>query len=130
MSSKTVMVVDDNASIRAIVSNHLQSDGYATQEAASAAEALQKVAAGGIDMILLDVMMPETDGLEVLRRLKQDPATVTIPVVIISAYGQRENIIRAAREGAVDFIVKPFTRDVILEKVKKYLAPEAPAPSG
>ena len=114
-----ILVVDDNAYIRAILANHIQSDGFATEEAADGVAAMEKAA--GCDLILLDVMMPGMSGLEVLQKLKASPTTSAIPVVMISAYGQRENIIRAARAGAADFIVKPFTRDLVLEKIRKNL---------
>jgi CheY-like chemotaxis protein len=123
-TARTILVIDDNSYIRAIIANHLQGGGYATVEAADGDEALACARAGGVDLIYLDVMMPKVDGFEVLRELKKDPATVGIPVVIVTAYGQRENVIRATREGAVDFVVKPFTRETILEKARKFLPAE------
>lgn len=118
---RTVLVIDDNNSIRAIIANHLQAGGYAVAEAADGDVGLARAKEGGIDLIFLDVMMPKMDGLQVLHALKGDPLTVAIPVVIVSAFGMRENVIRATREGAVDFIVKPFTRDTVMEKVRKFI---------
>ena len=97
-ATRTILIIDDNSYIRAILSNHLKTEGYETIEAADGISAMERVSEGGVDLILLDVMMPDLDGIEVLKRLKQAPATAKIPVVMVSAYGQRENIIRATRE--------------------------------
>ena len=118
---KKVMVVEDNATIRSILVNHLKHDGYAAVEAATAAAAMDLALGGGIDLILLDLMMPQTDGLELLEALKATRKTEAIPVVMISAFGQKENIVQAIKSGAADFVVKPFTRAEFLEKVRKIL---------
>lgn len=120
---KKVMVVDDNDTIRTILANHLKHDGYTAVEAASAPAAMDLALAGGIDLILLDLMMPQTDGMELLEALKNTRKTQAIPVVMISAFGQKENIVEAIKAGAADFVVKPFTRAEFLEKVRKMLSP-------
>ena len=121
MAAKKVLIVDDNSYIRTILAVHLKSGGFETDEADDGTVGLAKISEGGIDLVLLDVMMPGMSGLEVLDSLKSMPAASEVPVVMISAYGQRENIINAARCGAKDFIAKPFTRKLVLEKVNKHI---------
>ncbi|EHF02400.1 hypothetical protein HMPREF1008_00805 [Olsenella sp. oral taxon 809 str. F0356] len=101
----TVLVADDEDEIREVLRLYLQNAGYHVVEAADGGEALRQLREGPIDICLLDIMMPEADGYEVLRRLRAERPT---PVVLISAKGQDAEKVLGLDLGADDYLVKPF----------------------
>jgi len=110
-------MVDDDPSFRRVVEYQLQEDGYRVLTAPSAAAALQRFQADHIDVVLTDVKMPESDGLELLARLKL--LQPDLPVVVLTAHGTIGSAVDAMKLGAFDYLTKPFTREqlrVILEK--------------
>ena len=107
MSSR-VLIVEDEPDIRELVVHHLKREGYQVSVAASGEEALRQVRATPPDLVLLDLMMPEMDGLEVCRRLRQDPATAALPIVMLTAKGDEVDRVLGLEIGADDYIVKPF----------------------
>jgi len=113
-----VLVVDDNALNVELVADNLEQEGYCVDRAASGEEALQKVGTAAFDVVLLDVMMPGLTGYEVCERLKRDPKTRLLPVVMLTALDKREDKIRGIAAGADDFINKPFDRAELLIRVK------------
>ena len=104
--NEKVLVVDDEWEIRDVVSNFLMEKGYETILASNGEEAIELAEKETPHVILLDVKMPGIDGIETCRRLKEGEKTRYIPVIMITAFGDRE--IEAYLEGADDFIVKPF----------------------
>lgn len=116
-----VLVADDNASIRKILCLFLQNAGYETVEARNGREALDGAKNERADLLILDVMMPLIDGFTVCRQLKEDAATRHIPIIICSARNRKEDLIAAIRSGAEDYIVKPFLRETVLQKVERAL---------
>jgi two-component system response regulator VicR len=117
---KTVLVVEDNKSTRDIVVHNLAAAGFRTVEAADGEAAVQALGRQTVDVILLDVMMPKMDGFTVCRLLKQPGPTASIPIIIVTARNEREDVMKAVQSGADDYIVKPFTKDTLLEKVRKH----------
>ena len=115
---ETILVVDDDEANRNVLSRRLQKLGYGTIEACDGIEALEKLAepASGIDLVLLDVMMPRLDGFAVLERHRNDPAIRHIPVIMISALDDMGSIVRCIEAGAEDYLPKPF--DPILLKAR------------
>ena len=103
-----VLVVDDDAGNRDVLSRRLQREGYAVVPAAGGSEALALMAREPVDVVLLDVLMPDLDGLAVLERIKADPATHDVPVIMISALDELSAIARCIEAGAVDYLPKPF----------------------
>jgi len=103
-----VLVVDDNESNREMLSRRLSRQGYRVEVAASGREALDALRAQRVDLVLLDVMMPEMDGYEVLQRLKSDPELRDIPVLMISALDEIDSVVRCIQLGAEDYLSKPF----------------------
>jgi CheY-like chemotaxis protein len=116
----TVLIVDDTPDNLTLLSNLLK-DKYNTKVATSGITALQIVAAAKVDLILLDIMMPEMDGIETCRRLKADPASSAIPVVFLTAKSQQEDEALARSVGAVDFLRKPVNPDLLFTRVAMHL---------
>jgi sigma-B regulation protein RsbU (phosphoserine phosphatase) len=103
-----ILIVDDMEENRELLSRRLSPLGYSVQMADSGQRALESVAASPTDVILLDILMPGLDGFEVLRRLKADPATQHIPVIMLSALDDEQGIARCIEMGAEDYLAKPF----------------------
>lgn len=117
-----VLVADDDQNLRRILCLFLKNAQYETVEASNGREALQMARSQRPDAIVLDIMMPLIDGFSVCRQLKEDPETKRIPVVICTAKNRKEDLIAAIRAGAEDYIIKPFTKDIVLSKVQKALS--------
>lgn len=116
-----LLVVDDNESNRDIVSRFLRRAGYRVSCAADGAEALASIEKEKPDLVLLDVMMPIMNGIDVCRTLKDDPKTRLIPVVIMTALGQIEDRVRGIQAGADDFLTKPVNRGELLARIQTSL---------
>jgi len=117
-----VLVVDDDDDLRRLLVERLQRDGLRARGAADGGEALQLIAARPPALVLLDLMMPEMDGWEVLRRLRAEPATAELPVIVLSARDGADE--RAAGEElhVLDFVGKPFDLGSLLEEIERALA--------
>jgi two-component system response regulator PilR (NtrC family) len=118
MSSKGIIhVIDDEPVIHDVLAQLLTSEGYEVEISASGEEAMEKFPSQSFDVILLDLLMPGMDGIEVLRRIKKvDPLA---PVIIITAYGSVESAISAMKIGALDYVQKPFKHDDLLLAIEK-----------
>jgi adenylate cyclase len=103
-----ILVVDDSEDNRDMLARRLRRQGYEVQTAAGGHAALAALAAGPVDLVLLDVMMPDLDGYAVLERLKGDPARRDIPVLMISALDELDSVVRCIQLGAEDYLGKPF----------------------
>ena len=103
-----LLVVDDNETNRDVLSRRLQMQGYQTQTEPDGAAALAAISGRVFDLVLLDIMMPDMDGYEVLRRLKADEQTRDVPVIMISAIGDLDSVVRCIELGAEDYLPKPF----------------------
>jgi adenylate cyclase len=103
-----ILVVDDNASNRALLLRRLAREGHAAIEAASGLAALEALTTEEVDLVLLDLIMPDMNGLEVLGRLKTDPRLREIPVIMISGLQDTDSVIRCIEAGAEDYLPKPF----------------------
>ena len=116
-----VLIVDDITKNLQVVGTILRQAGDAVTPAISGAEALEGVREKVPDLILLDLMMPEMDGLEVCRRLKADPATQQIPVIFLTASNEMEHLMKGFEVGAVDYVTKPFNPPELLARVRTHL---------
>jgi len=116
----TILVVDDLPQNVRLLEAVLAPRGYTVVQATSGHEALQRVASEPIDLVLLDIVMPEMDGYEVCRTLRADPATRFLPIVMITASGEQEKVV-AIESGADDFIAKPFDHAELLARVGSLL---------
>lgn len=115
-----ILVVDDTHDSLKLLTIILAGEGYVVRQAVSGELALAAVAGKAPELILLDIRMPGIDGFEVLQRLKDDPASGRIPVIILSAIAETPDRVKGLKLGAVDFISKPFQRDELLAKVRTH----------
>ncbi len=121
-SAKTrVLVVDDITRNLQIVGTMLRNAGYEVMPTTSGAQALERVRVQLPDLILLDLMMPEMDGLEVCHRLKADPLTQQIPVIFLTASNEMEYLVKGFEAGAVDYVTKPFNPPELLARVRTHV---------
>ncbi len=115
-----ILVVDDAAFMRMRCTKLLQDNGYETLEAGNGVEALQKYKQYKPDGVLMDITMPDMDGIETLKKLVEiDPG---VKVSMVTAMGQQSLVIEALKSGAKDFVVKPFNADRVMAAVKKITA--------
>src|SRR3954464_13236943 len=125
----TILVVDDDAHIREVVQYTLERDGHAVVSAKNGVEALDRAADGAIDLVLLDILMPELDGLAVCRRLRAQRA---IPIIFLSSRGEEVDRILGLELGGDDYLTKPFSPRELATRVKAVLRRArgaAPSPS-
>ena len=111
-----ILTVDDSKTVRIIVKKAFKSYDCEILEAANGVEGLALAAKENPDLILLDVTMPVMDGIEMLTKIKSDPALKSIPIMMLTAEGGRDNVLKIAKIGVRDYIVKPFKEDVLIEK--------------
>lgn len=119
--AKTVLVVEDKASLTQMLQFLFLSKGLSVQIAFNGKEALEKAGSILPSLILMDIMMPEMDGLEVLEKLKEDPLTANIPVIMLTARKSREDMQKARDLGAVEYITKPFKAVEVVDKVLRHI---------
>lgn len=126
MPLATVLVVEDDAAIRRGVCDALRFNGYEVREAADGQAGLEAALADGVDLVLLDVLMPRRDGLSVLQELRK--ARPSLPVIFLTARGQEQDRVRGLRAGADDYVVKPFSAAELIARVEAVLrrSPERP----
>ncbi|MBI3028149.1 MAG: response regulator [Candidatus Rokubacteria bacterium] len=126
-----VLVVEDEPDIRDLVVLHLEREGFQVRTARNGAEALRHVKTAPPDLVVLDLMLPELGGLEVCRRLRRDPSTASLPVIMLTAKGDEADRLVGLELGADDYITKPFSPKELVARVKAVLRrarpPEGPA---
>ncbi len=120
--AKKILVVDDEVYILHILDFSLGAEGYEVITAADGEEAMRKARSEKPDLIVLDIMMPKVDGFEACRRLKADPETSPIPVILLTAKGREVDRQMGMEVGADDYIVKPFSPTRLIEKIGSYLS--------
>ena len=112
------LIVDDFSTMRRIVRNLLKEIGHAdADEAEDGAIALNKLKNGGFQFVVTDINMPNMNGVELLEAIKSDDKLKSLPVLMVTAEARKEDIIRAAQGGAAGYIVKPFTKATLEEKL-------------
>jgi two-component system, cell cycle response regulator len=119
--SPQILVVDDDPDTVAILSRHLQREGFVPLAANSGAECLKMVQENEVDVILLDLMMPEMDGFQVCKALKNNPETAEIPVIMITARDDMDARAEGMRLGVSDFLAKPVFRRQLANRVRAQL---------
>jgi len=121
MAKEKILVADDEKDILELLKFKLSREGYQVTCAASGEEALSRVRLEPPDLIVLDLMLPGIDGIEVTRELKNDPDTKNIPIVMLTAKGEEADIVTGLELGADDYITKPFSPRILIARVKAVL---------
>jgi two-component system alkaline phosphatase synthesis response regulator PhoP len=121
MAKEKIHVVDDEADILELVGYNLARDGYQVKSALTGEKALAEVADNLPDLILLDLMLPGVDGLDVCRTLKSNSKTSRIPIIMLTAKGEDADVVTGLELGADDYITKPFSPRVLLARVRAVL---------
>ncbi len=121
MSKKKILVVEDEESLLKLESILLTSKGYEVTGVSNGLAALEALAQSRPDLVLLDIMLPAMDGFEVCQRIKSDPATRDIPVVMLTAKKSREDMARGQQVGADWYITKPFKSANVIETIQRFL---------
>ena len=121
MNKKAILVVDDEADFVDLVRTTLEAKGYDIIAAYDGKDALEKASKEKPDLILLDLVMPRPNGFEVLSKLKSSWRTANIPIIILTAKGDKDYILDAQKLGAADYMVKPISLEHLVELVGKHI---------
>ncbi len=121
MSKGLILVVDDEEDIRELIRYSLQKENYAVAVAENGEDALKQARGSSPHLVILDLMLPGIDGLEVCRIMKADPATSAIPIVMLTAKGDEADVVAGLELGADDYMTKPFSPRVLLARMKAVL---------
>ena len=121
MPNNSVLIVEDEADILELIQFNLQKEGYQTKGVKTGEEALKSVKISQPDIILLDLMLPGIDGLEVCKTLKSNPQTKNIPIIMLTAKTEESDIVIGLELGADDYITKPFSPKVLMARIKAVL---------
>jgi CheY-like chemotaxis protein len=113
-----VLVVDDDPEIVTFLSTLLELEGIESSVATSAAAALEQLQQGAPDLVLLDIAMPDRDGIDLCKELKSDPRTAEVPVFVVSARPGKDVVERALAAGAEEFIRKPFENAELISRIR------------
>ena len=120
--SKTILIVEDDKFLRELIVQKLIREKYEVIEAIDGEQGIKKIKEEKPDLILLDLILPGIDGFEVLARMKDDPEISSIPTIVLSNLGQKEDVEKGLKLGAVDYLIKAhFTPGEIIEKIRKYI---------
>jgi two-component system alkaline phosphatase synthesis response regulator PhoP len=121
MPHETVLVVEDEQDISELIRYNLDREGFSVVETASGEEGIEAARKNRPDLVLLDLMLPGVDGLEVCRRLKGDPSTNTIPIIMVTARGEEADVVTGLELGADDYVTKPFSPRVLVARTRAVL---------
>jgi phosphate regulon transcriptional regulator PhoB len=116
-----ILVVEDESDIRELIRYNLVQEGFAVEEAADGAEALERIIRRAPDLMLLDLMLPRMPGLELCRQLRAQPETAQLPIIVLTAKGSELDRVLGLEMGADDYIVKPFSPREVVARVKALL---------
>lgn len=119
--SKTIMTVDDSASVRLMIGFTLRQMGYEVLEASNGKDALKKLDERPVHMLITDVNMPELDGISLVRRVRENPSYRFIPIIILTTESQQAKKKEGREAGATGWIVKPFSPDQLTAVVRKVM---------
>jgi two-component system alkaline phosphatase synthesis response regulator PhoP len=121
MEKATILIVDDEEDIIELVKLNLNREGYQMLACTTGEKALELAGSKRPDLVILDLMLPGIDGMEVCRRLKADPETQQIPVLMLTAKGEEADIVAGLELGASDYVTKPFSGKVLVARVRRVL---------
>ncbi len=116
-----ILVIEDDSDIRTLILHHLHKDGYAAVGVATGEDGLKQVESALPHLVVLDLMLPGMDGMAVCRKLRGNPKTKSIPVLMLTARGEEEDVVSGLEAGADDYVVKPFSNRVLLARIRSLL---------
>lgn len=131
MSKEKILVVEDDEDIMELIDYNLSREGYQVFKVASGEEALVAEEREKPDLVILDLMLPGLDGLEVCRRLRHKPGVRNVPIIMVTAKGEETDIVAGLEVGADDYVVKPFSPKILIARIRNVLrrfSGEPPAP--
>ena len=121
MAKKTVFIVEDEEDIIELISFNLKREGYGIEVSMDGDDAIDEIPQLMPDIVLLDLMLPGADGLEVCRSLKKNPRTEGIPIIMVTAKGEESDIVCGLELGADDYLAKPFSMKVLIARIRSVL---------
>lgn len=121
MGKRSILIVEDEKGIQDLVCHTLEKEGFNVNCASSSTEALQGFITGNTDLVILDLMLPDIDGLNLCKILKSNSQTESIPVIMLTAKNSDADIIKGFSLGADDYITKPFNLDILVHRIKAVL---------
>jgi two-component system alkaline phosphatase synthesis response regulator PhoP len=121
MANESILLVEDEADIAELVTYNLAREGYRITAVASGEEGLSRAIADAPDLVLLDLMLPGLDGLEVCKRLRADGRTAATPIIMVTAKGEEVDIVTGLELGADDYVTKPFSMRTLIARVRSVL---------
>ena len=122
LQPERLLVVEDSDAVREVLAIKLRREGYNVAEAASGAKALEQAASGNTDLVLLDMQLPDMNGLQVLRELRRSRSMLDMPVIVVSGLNRPGDVVTALQSGANDYVTKPFELAVALARIRTQLA--------
>jgi len=130
VSTKEILVVDDEPDIVELVSYNLKKEGFSVSSASDGEEALGKIRKGKFDLVVLDLMLPGIQGMELCRILRNNPETERLPVIMLTAKGEATDKVIGLEVGADDYLAKPFSPRELIARIKAVLRRSAGKPAG
>ncbi len=121
MAKERILVIEDEEDLVEVMSYNLKREGFDVRVARCGIEGLKRARQDGADLVLLDLMLPDVDGIEVCRRLRRDPLTARLPVIMVTAKGEESDIVLGLGVGADDYIPKPFSPKEMVARVRAVL---------
>jgi len=121
VKTEKIVVIEDEADILEVIEYNLRREGFTVIASQNGEDGLDKIEGAAPDLVLLDLMLPEIDGVELCRKLKSDPLTAAIPVIMVTAKGEESDIVLGLGVGADDYITKPFSPKELVARVKAVL---------
>lgn len=129
LSGTSVLIVEDEPDIAELLRFNLEREGFNARVVASGRDALDRIERKTPDLVLLDLMLPDLDGLEVCRRLKWNDQTRDVPIIIVSARGEETDIVTGLELGAEDYVTKPFNPKILIARLRNVLRRRRPGPT-
>ena len=130
MAKKNILLVEDNEVNRRLAGFLLRSHGYDVREAASASAAFEMLETDRPDLIVMDIQLPGMDGLEITKKLKEQPATADIPVIAVTSYAMKGDREKALAAGCAGYVTKPIDKDTFIKEVAAHVGDKAKIKDG
>lgn len=119
---KKILIIEDDKFLRELIARKLNQEGFEVIQAIDGDEGLKKIKEEKPNLVLLDLILPTVDGFELLAKIKEEPAFASLPIIVLSNLGQREDIEKTLKLGAVDYLIKAhYPPNEIIERIKNFI---------